>query len=100
MTLRLELSAKAEIELRGAAEWYDRAREGLGDAFLARVHESFQRIVAAPRLFPVHPADPRARRALVRKFPYAIVFAQHGETVRVLAIAHAKRRPAYWRKRS
>jgi hypothetical protein len=42
---------------------------------------------------------PRVQRALVRKFPYAVVFITHADTIHVLAYAHAKRRPLYWAHR-
>jgi hypothetical protein len=36
------------------------------------------------------------RRALLARFPYALVFLILEEGVRILAVAHAKRRPGYW----
>jgi hypothetical protein len=39
------------------------------------------------------------RRALLTRFPYAIVFVVQPEEIRVLAVAHAKRRPQYWLSR-
>ena len=39
------------------------------------------------------------RRALLTRFPYAIVFLIMSEEIRVLAVAHAKRRPGYWLNR-
>lgn len=39
------------------------------------------------------------RRLLIERFPYSVVFVQHGNDVRVLAFAHHKRRPGYWRNR-
>jgi len=36
------------------------------------------------------------RRALLPRFPYAVIFMDLGEHIRVLAVAHAKRRPGYW----
>jgi hypothetical protein len=32
------------------------------------------------------------------RFPYVIFFAQERDHVLVVAIAHAKRRPGYWRE--
>jgi hypothetical protein len=42
---------------------------------------------------------PPVRRALVRKFPYAVVFITHADAIHVLAYAHVKRRPLYWAHR-
>jgi hypothetical protein len=38
-------------------------------------------------------------RALLEKFPYAVVFLPLDAEVRILAIAHLHRRPGYWRGR-
>jgi hypothetical protein len=50
---------------------------------------------AFPRLLHL-PADLVIRRALLPRFPYAVIFMDLGEHIRVLAVAHAKRRPGYW----
>jgi plasmid stabilization system protein ParE len=39
------------------------------------------------------------RRALLKTYPYAVVFREGEEEILILAIAHGKRRPGYWRKR-
>src|SRR2546428_173623 len=51
-----------------------------------------------PRLLDV-PADLVIRRTLLPRFPYAVVFIDLGTELRVLAVAHAKRRPGYWLNR-
>jgi hypothetical protein len=40
------------------------------------------------------------RRHRVRRFPYLVFYAVAPEEIRVVAIAHAKRRPGYWRDRA
>ena len=37
-----------------------------------------------------------ARRAAARRFPYSIAFMELATVVRILAVAHEKRRPGYW----
>jgi len=39
------------------------------------------------------------RRILLKRFPYFIVFFEWQDEVYIVAIAHAKRRPGYWRGR-
>ncbi len=51
-----------------------------------------------PRLRDVH-VTIEIRRALLARFPYALVFLVREDEVRVLAVAHAKRRPGYWLSR-
>ena len=39
------------------------------------------------------------RRLFLDRFPYFVVFRETAKELQVIAIAHAKRRPGYWKKR-
>ncbi len=52
-----------------------------------------------PDAFAKWPDDARYRRIVVRRFPYLVFFEVRGETVEVVAVAHASREPGYWRAR-
>jgi len=54
-------------------------------------------VLGAPQTFPI--VLPGRRKALLNKFPYALVFEVKSDMVNIIAIAHAKRKTAYWRKR-
>ena len=102
--MRLELHAESRAELRSAALWYDERRTGLGDAFIAEVSATLDRIGNAPESYPAWPGTraegPLIRKATTQRFPYVIAFQRHEHHVLVLAIAHAKRRPLYWLTRA
>lgn len=86
-------------ELAEAALWYEAKKEGLGADLLAEIDVTLPLLVMRPRSFPrLRDVDPalEIRRALLARFPYALVFLVRGDEVRVLAVAHAKRRPGYW----
>ena len=91
-------------ELAEAVLWYEARRQGLGSEFLDEVEAILPLVASSPRSFPrlqgVN-ATLEIRRALLARFPYALVFLvqQEQEDVRVLAVAHAKRRPGYWLSR-
>ena len=89
----------AREELLAAVIWYEDQREGLGAEFLAAVDDALARIEQAPESFPQDRFDKRARRALVSRFPYAVVFVVHESEVRIVAFMHAKRLPGYWASR-
>lgn len=90
---------EAREELLAAAVWYDDEREGLGSELLDAVDAALARIAEAPNAFPRDPFDSRARRTLLSRFPYAIVFVVDATDVRVVAVAHLKRLPGYWARR-
>jgi len=102
--VRLELHPEARAELRSAALWYDEQRPGLGDEFITEISAALQRVGDAPESHTVWPGTRVVhsviRKATVQRFPYVIAFEQHESHYRVLAIAHAKRRPLYWLTRT
>ena len=95
--VRVEPEAKQELE--AAAAWYEERREGLGLELVAEVDAVFTAIARNPVRFPLYPrVSPElgVRRAGARRFPYSIAFIDLPTVVRVLAIAHERRRPGYW----
>jgi plasmid stabilization system protein ParE len=97
--MKLEVARAAVIELRAAAKWYEKQREGLGEAFLDAIDRTVAAIVTRPRAFALWRGSRVARSAVVKRFPYVIIFTiRNAETVRVLAFAHTRRAP-YWKTR-
>ena len=90
---------EASEEALAAALWYDDRRPGLGSEFLTALSDAIQSISKSPRALPIYGANERVRRLLLQRFPYAVVFAVRGKGVLVVAFAHARRRPGYWRRR-
>lgn len=91
---------EAEEELFAAVGWYEEQREGLGTELFDAIERTLGRILLdGASSFPSVAEDPRARRVLVPRFPYAVVFFADVDTVRVIAFAHLKRAPGYWSER-
>ncbi len=87
----------AIAEYVAAVAWYERDYAGRGERFRAAVERTVADIGEGPQAFPkrfgVHVVP-------VHRFPYVVFFEMvEVTTVRVLAVAHAKRRPGYWRER-
>lgn len=97
MKVRYLRAAAAERD--HAADWYEEQGERLGQRFLEALGHAVRRIEAAPNSFPVFPGEPRARRALLGIFPYAVVFVVRVDAVTIVAVAHSKRKPGYWTPR-
>lgn len=100
MTWDRVLLPEAEAELREALLWYEDQRPGLGVAFLAAVESAIDEVASAPLRWPSWEHDPRYRRFILRHFPYVVFYEVRDLTVEFVAIAHARREPAYWRLRS
>jgi plasmid stabilization system protein ParE len=97
--VKLELAPEAEDELAEAVEWYERSYAGRGTRFFAAVEDAIEHILRGPLSYPPF-LGTRARSVLVGRFPYRIVYALRAKnTLRILAFAHTRRRPGYWRRR-
>lgn len=98
MRLPLRISEEADAEMAEAVRWYEEHRLGLGGEFLAAVDAAVARIEENPRIGSQMPrvVGEDIRRVFVRRFPYHVVYIEFPERVQILAIAHDRRRPAYW----
>lgn len=96
----LRVLPEAEQELAEAAGWYESKRPGLGVELIAAVDSAFDEIREAPLASPLWRTDCPFRAKLLSRFPYVVFFRSDGTMVEVVAVAHAKRRPGYWSKRS
>jgi toxin ParE1/3/4 len=93
---------EAESEVAEAAQWYEEQREGLGLEFLDSFSGAVESIEQHPQRFlqiKVGRTAREVRRALFRRFPYKVVFEVRPDEILILAVAHDKRRPYYWKKR-
>lgn len=97
MTPRLVFRPEAEAELLDARAWYERERFGLGAVFAAAVETTITAILQDPLAYPRVKGD--TRRALVRRFPYAVYFRPIDDEIIVLAVMHGRRNPRHWRSR-
>ena len=100
--MKLRIEAAADAETRQAAQWYEQQRAGLGIEFLAAVDEAIQQIGRSPERFPrleTLPEEEVVRRHLLNRFPYAIVYEATTTEIRIIAVAHTRRRPNYWADR-
>jgi plasmid stabilization system protein ParE len=99
MTKPLRFDDEAVEEMDAAAEWYEARRENLGLEFIAEIRQALIAIANGPHTWPVVGEDPRARRFVLRRFPYAIIYIQLDAEIRILAVAHSSREPGFWRTR-
>ncbi len=93
---------EARVELRAAAFWYDDEQPGLGDDYLDAVDATVQSILDWPHAASVLPGwegTPSIRSRKVGVFPYRVLYYHSGPGVVILAYAHQRRRPDYWRHR-
>jgi plasmid stabilization system protein ParE len=88
---------EADDEFAAAISYYAGQEAGLGDRFYDEIIRMTAEIEAAPHLFRLWRHG--TRRHLGRHFPYALIYVERPTHLIVLAVAHGKRRPGYWKHR-
>jgi hypothetical protein len=87
----------ARAELLEAQSHYDKAWLGLGSDFVAEVERVLQLLRQRPTLGA--PAAAHTRRFSLRRFPYSVIYLVEPDKLTIVALAHHRRRPEYWRRR-
>ena len=88
---------EADAEVTEAAQFYEARSPGLGSVLLEEVERSLTQITTRAEVY--QQIGRRARRKPLWRFPYNLVYAIYPDRIRIVAFAHQKRRPFYWRKR-
>jgi plasmid stabilization system protein ParE len=97
MTRQLIIRPEAEADIAEAFSWYEARVSGLGSVFLRVPDAAFNSILRNHDVYPeVHR---NVRRALTRRFPFAVFFVVEETRIVVLSAFHVKRNPQEWEKR-
>ena len=80
-----------------AARWYRVRSRRAAERFVKEIRRALDRIADAPQRWLAGPQGTRKVRVIC--FPFLIIYRDTGENVQILAIAHARRRPGYWKGR-
>lgn len=102
MSSKVRFEDEADAEYRDAGRWYEDRRTGLGVEFFDEVDAVVRLILDLPRSgerVSRVPADLPVRRLAVKRFPYHVVYLETPSAVRILAVAHDRRKPGYWKNR-
>jgi plasmid stabilization system protein ParE len=100
--MKIRLLKGAESDMRTAAAWYEKRQAGLGEGFLQELTRRLKDVELQPRQFgreECHRTERDVRFCRLGRFPYRIVFEIREPWIVILAVAHARRRPGYWKRR-
>ena len=102
MSLGFDFHPEARAEFVAGVDWYDAREVGVGDRFEVAVRGAIDDAVDTPEAWAVWQGwdrQPVVRSKGVNGFPYQVVYFVADELLTIVAVAHAKRRPGYWRAR-
>ena len=97
MSRVIRLLPEAEQEVYEAFRWYERQRPGLGFDFLLALDAVLERLRRLPEGHEI--VALRTRKALLRRFPYLVLYALEENRILVTAVFHGRRDPRRWTDR-
>jgi hypothetical protein len=93
----IDFLPEADQEMIEAARYYQSLSSGLGDDYLDEVERAVHSIATSPQTWPIFEGD--FRRRLVKRFPFGVIYKIESDKILIIAIAHLRRKPGYWKKR-
>src|SRR5437762_6292396 len=96
--MRYEFHPEAEEEFIETAAYYEQNVPGLGERFGREVLRGIERLLEYPELGPS--IDANLRKLVLIRFPYFLIYSFTTDLLRIVAVAHTRRRPGYWRSRT
>jgi plasmid stabilization system protein ParE len=97
MTREVRFHESASAEFEAAFEWYYQRSEFVASRFAEEVSRAIAMINDAPKRWPT--ANHGTRKFLLQRFPFAVFYRELPFGIQVLAVAHGRRRPGYWKRR-
>lgn len=93
--LRVHPAALDEAE--AATDWYARRSVSAARMFLDELDRAIDQIAENPYRYRAYESGTRCM--VMRRFPFPIVFRDTDTGLEIIAVAHGRRRPGYWRDR-
>lgn len=93
----LELHPAAVAEGEQATTWYAERDPRVAVQFAEEIEAALGRIAEAPSRWPAYLHG--TRRVRLTHFPYLVPYREDRSRILVVAIAHTRRKPGYWRTR-
>ncbi len=90
----IEFIEPATIELDDAIDYYNLQLQGLGKKFFEEVLQTINLISVFPEVW-VKKSE-YTRKAILKKFPYNLIYLNYNDMIYIIAVAHQHREPDYW----
>jgi len=93
----VDLHPETIAEAAAAVKWYRERSDLASVALVAELDRAIASIAEAPDRWPQYLYE--TCRFLLHRFPFSVVYRRVKDIVEVIAVAHARRKPGYWKKR-
>ncbi|SET43055.1 ParE toxin of type II toxin-antitoxin system, parDE [Nitrosomonas marina] len=78
-------------------EWYEAQRQNLGIEFIDEIDAVINKIEETPQRYKK--VYKNIRRALCKRFPFAVFFMDKNQYIVVIGVLHQRRQPRVWQAR-
>ena len=95
--LRLEFFPDARKDVLKAYDWYAERSQDAADAFQDELEDARRAIEHSPERWSGYLFG--TRRYVMKRFPFAIIYRITADRIEVVAVAHGRRIPGYWKPR-
>lgn len=95
--IKVSFHPEAAGEVETARQWYAERSLPAARAFVTELDLAVERIREAPRRWPQHGKN--AHRYVLPLFPFSVIYRIKRELIEVVAVAHHRRKPGYWKSR-
>ena len=97
MNYSVEFIEEAKLDFKEAFQWYESKIIGLGHKFINSLSISISIITANPYQYQLQYG--MIRKALLKHFPYQVIYLIENDTMIVLGVIHSSRDPIIWENR-
>ena len=93
----VDIHPEAIAEAQAANRWYRERSASAAEAYLAELDLAVEAIAENPEMWPryVH----GTRRYILHRFPFYLVYRETADRLEIIAVAHGRRKPGYWKNR-
>jgi len=94
---QVDIHPEAIAEAQAATRWYRERSPSAAAAYLAELDSAVAAIAGNAEIWPryVH----GTRRYIFRRFPFYLVYRETAARIQIIAVAHGRRKPGYWKNR-
>jgi toxin ParE1/3/4 len=95
--LPIDVYPEARLEADAALDHYRERSPRAAEAFFLELQQARTAIQDSPELWATYLHG--TRRYLLKRFPFVVVYRVTERRIEVIAVAHGRRKPGYWKVR-
>lgn len=93
MAYKLDILVDAKIEIIDGFNWHENKRLGLGSEFIDEIETTLKYIENHPEHYQIKYRN-KYREAILKRFPYLIIYELIGNTIVVFSVFPSKNNPS------